>query len=156
MRPDGRGARPLTRDPLARDSDPAWSPDGSRIAFVRRQPRLGAAVFLVGPDGRGLCRLTPFSVSAYTPAWAPDATRLAYVTGDGRGFGLELVNADGSGRRLLTPQRLDFNPAWSPDGSEIAYSREASLYLIRPDGSRLERLTSGMIDDNPAWRPLTS
>jgi TolB protein len=77
-----------------------------------------------------------------------------YSTGDGRGFGIAVVNADGTGRRTLTPQGLDFHPAWSPDGRRIAFAREATLYLMDADGSHLRRLTRpDAIDGSPAWQP---
>lgn len=154
---DGRRVTRLTHAPNAKDEDPAWSPDGSRIVFVRHELGVGSALFLVRPNGRGLCELTPFTESVGAPTWSPDGRKLAYSTGDGLGFGIAVVNADGTGRRTLTPQGLDFHPAWSPDGRQIVFAREATLYVMNEDGSHVRRLTAlRAIDGSPAWRPATT
>jgi TolB protein len=154
IRADGRAVRALTRDLNTMDTDPAWSPDGTRIAFVRREAGIGSALFLIRPDGRGLCELTAFSSNVTEPAWSPDGSRLAYSGGNGSGFGIHVVGVNGRGRRELTPEALDFHPAWSPDGRQIAFVREATLYLMNRDGTHVRRLTSASaIDGSPTWRP---
>jgi Tol biopolymer transport system component len=151
---DGRHLRAITAGVYAADSDPAWSPDGTRIAFVRR-PRGGgsAALYLIGADGHGLCRLTPFAKSIYGPAWSPDGSKLTYTNRNGSGFAIAVVGVDGRGLRVLTPEGLDFTPAWSSDGTRIVFAREATLFVMNADGSGVHRLTRGTIDDSPAWRP---
>jgi Tol biopolymer transport system component len=151
---DGRNLRTLTRTVAVADSDPAWSPDGTRIAFVRRPLGGGlAAIYLIGSDGHGLCRLTPFTRSVFGPAWSPDGTKITYTNRERTGFAIAVVGADGTGRRTLTREWLDFTPAWSADGTKIVFAREATLYEMNADGSGLRRLTRGTIDDSPAWRP---
>jgi Tol biopolymer transport system component len=150
---DGSHLRALTRSGHAADSDPAWSPDGTTIAFVRRPFGGGsAALYLIGSDGHGLCRLTPYAKSVYSPAWSPDGTKITYTSRNGTGFAIAVVDADGTEPRTLTPERLDFTPAWSPDGTKIVFAREATLFVMNADGSRVRRLTSGTIDDSPSWR----
>jgi Tol biopolymer transport system component len=154
MRADGRAARALTHDSNSQDLYPAWSPDGTRIAFVRREGGIGSALFLIQPDGTGLCELTPFSSTVTEPAWSPDGTQIAYSGGNGSGFGIHVVGANGRGRRELTPEALDFHPSWSPNGREIAFVREATIYLMTRDGTHVRRLTAASaIDGSPTWRP---
>jgi Tol biopolymer transport system component len=151
---DGRHLRALTQGVAVSDADPAWSPDGKTIAFVRRPLGGGsAAIYLISWDGHGLCRLTPFTRSVYGPAWSPDGTKITYTNRERSGFAIAVVDADGTGRRTLTREWLDFTPAWSADGTKIVFAREATLYEMNPDGSGVRRLTRGTIDDSPAWRP---
>jgi len=153
----GQNPRRLTFTERSVFGMPAWSPDGRRIVFVRKEQGRGAALFLIRPDGRGLCELTPFTVSTFSPAWSPDGGALVYSAGTGRGFGISVVRADGTGRRVLTPQALDFHPAWSPDGTRIAFQREATLYVMNADGTHVRRLTApNAIDGSPAWRPASA
>ena len=154
MRSDGGGVKRITHALFTEDVDPAWSPDGARIVFVRKEAGVGSALFLIRPDGSGLCELTPFTATTESPAWSPDGSVVAYSAGDGHGFGISVVRADGKRRRELTPQALDFHPAWSPDGRRIAFQRQATLYLMDADGTHVRRLTPPRaIDGSPVWRP---
>jgi Tol biopolymer transport system component len=80
VRPDGRGQRRLTRGEAV-DSVPAWSPDGSKLAFVRQPGQDPRHVYVVSANGSGLAAISQQSggVSASRPAWSPDGRSLYYA-----------------------------------------------------------------------------
>lgn len=90
------------------DSDPAWSPDGTRIAFTTDREGPGrSAVALVGTDGSGYEPL----VAGKDPAWSPDGTRIVFVGGDDAP-GLHIVKSDGTGLVRITDDPEDNAPSW--------------------------------------------
>jgi Tol biopolymer transport system component len=150
---DGRGLRLLARGQDEDRAGLAWSPDGRRLAFTRR-----GELWVMNADGSGQRRLTR-TPAAYNgvrgPLWAPDGHRIAFVTDFGPG--IEVVNVNGSGRRVLVRgynMASDF--AWSPDGTRFAYSAVA-LYVADGNGRHPKRLTPldqpyGPPSD-PVWSP---
>jgi Tol biopolymer transport system component len=193
---DGTGEQQLTDtvtehsvsvgDAESSDSDPAWSPDGRQIAFVREGTMppgpspswcCGVQIFVV-PSGGGAAR--PVTAASEpirdlgTPAWSPDGSRLAYValtvndfdrgwSGRYGPFGsLHLVNLDGTNDHVLTlPAGLDgaASPAWSPDGARLVFATCKGLAVINADGSGFHALTTtstcstNPTDGFPAWSP---
>ena len=89
-------------------------------------------VYVVRSDGRGLRRLAE---DARGPAWSPDGSRIAYTSLSARG-GVWVMNADGSGQRLVTttPGEL-YGVAWSPDGTQLVFSNADRLAVVNTDGS---------------------
>jgi TolB protein len=148
---------------LGPGESPAWSADGTRIAFVRR-----GDVFVVGADGRGLARVTRTAAVEESPDWSPDGA-LVYASNRGGRFALYVQRPGGPARQLTRPARSwqeDRSPAWSPDGRFVAFASnrpsafDQELYLVRRDGGGLRRLTftkgsdAVLADDGmPAWRP---
>lgn len=144
----------LTADP-AWEGDPAWSPDGSRIAFT--STRGGQReIWLMNADGSGQTRLTREPFEGIAPSWSPDGTRIVFANPGGYSH-LYVVSTDGSGLYQLTAGSThDLSPAWSPDGTRIAFARNGALHSIHLDGTGLVRLTgesSSDVDDRPAWAP---
>ena len=104
---------------------PAWSPDGSRIAFtsVRRD-----GIFVMNADGTSLRRVTTSPSLDLEATWSPDGRRLAFSR-NVPGYKTEIfvVGVDGKGLRRLTSNRgADFEPDWAPNGKRIAWSFVAS------------------------------
>jgi Tol biopolymer transport system component len=127
-------------------SDPAWSPDGRKLAFVRLNASLGEPIYVVKADGSGLRNLTPKPVGTYAaPAWSPDGRKIAFVSDRDGNSEVYVMNADGSGQRNLTRNpAYDADPAWSPDGRKLAFvsNRDGSyrVYVMNADGSGQRRL----------------
>ena len=99
---DGSGT-PVTLTPGA---SPAWSPDGSLIAFS-----LNGEIFTVRPDGTDHFPRTDTGGNI-TPVWSPDGKRLAFAHGAADGQRIWVMNRDGSGARAVSSGPLDFNPSW--------------------------------------------
>lgn len=99
------------------DLAPAWSPDGSAIAFTHRTVPGDTSggpfgIYFINPDGTGR-RL--FLLGGHSPAWSPDGEKLAFLYA-----GISMMNKDSTGFKSFEVE--GFFPAWSPDGSKIAYS----------------------------------
>jgi Tol biopolymer transport system component len=96
------------------DSDPAWSPDGSWIAFSRdAEEESHKRIFIVRPDGTGLTNLTPtLDHGAGIPSWSPDGTRIVF---DGGNWGIYTMNSDGSNVTIIDPTSDSAaQPDWRP------------------------------------------
>jgi TolB protein len=79
MRPDGSAATQLTHNTAVTDLDPAWSPDGKQIAFVRSQPtRINFDIYVMNADGSNPERLTRSPDGEFAPTWSPDGKQIAF------------------------------------------------------------------------------
>ena len=133
---------------------PAYSPDGTRIAYVASADSSRLGVFVAGADGSDPRLLDP-SAQADWPSWSPDGMKVAFQ----RGSELVVARADGSGEQVvasgLAPQPYSRLFAWSPGGKLIAFERGSSLLVVGADG-RGERVVVRRVDPAtgtpPAWR----
>jgi Tol biopolymer transport system component len=170
---DGSGFRKVTRNTQRRaEIDPAWSPDGGKIAFARSEAcrvPLGScfAIWTMNADGTDLRRLTSTKVrvrgrlrplSSTAPTWSPDGSRIAYVRAlePSGGSNIWVMNVEGTKKRRLAITRLADSPAWSPDGERIAFSAGLSqdIYILDlRDGKVRRLLNTPQGEDLPDWSP---
>lgn len=137
--------------------DPAWSPDGTKLAFAKGD------VAVVNADGTGFKRLPRTAQLDETdPSWSPDGSRLAFRSEGGGPSGLYVINADGSDRRRIARnvrggEESSIN--WSPDGTQVAFNTAPSsssgyqIYLMSSDGSGRRPLTNTGNNADAAWSP---
>lgn len=147
----------LTNDPTD-DYQPAYSRDGSKIAFVSMRDG-NAEIYTMRADGSSLRRLTRHSDPDLFPAWSPDGTRIVFASSrDGGGMRLFVIDADGANLRELGGGAEAQQPTWSPDGSRIAYvagvgGGSFDLFVMNADGTAITRLTEGLSVQFPAFSP---
>jgi Tol biopolymer transport system component len=145
---NGGRARRLAGKPFRDEAaDPAWSPGGGRIAYVRDFEELWS----MRADGTDKKRLTRGLGLLASPAWSPNGRLIAF--GADTGLGLWVIGADGTGRRRLA--RVDAREvAWSRNGRKLAFANDDAAYVINVDGSGLRRLVNDFseLGDEP-WSP---
>lgn len=148
VKPDGTGLARLVDATSA--STPAWSPDGTKIAFSATRDK-APGIFVMQADGEGIARITSCDFregcdGEGSPAWSPDGTRLAFWSDRDHREGLWTVNVDGTGLVLLG-EGLSFGaPAWSPDGRLIAVNGNTvdqpgkrGIFLVNARSGRVVR-----------------
>jgi Tol biopolymer transport system component len=165
VNPDGSARTNITNHP-ARDEQPKWSPDGTKIAFV--SDRNGNTdIYVMGADGANPTPLTTDGAGDSAPVWSPDGTKIAFNSDRNGDTGSELwvMNADGSNETLVTDGTgWDINPSWSPDSSKLVFERTQfgtvpdsdNIYRVNVDGSGLTLLTAEPEHTNdsvPLWSP---
>ena len=115
--------RVISRTP-ENESNPVWSEDGARIAFVRYSTGSNNGQLIVADKyGKNSKAVSPSISGDMVPAWSPDGKQLAVnINGSGDKKGLWLVNSDGSGWRKISDKGGGKVAAWSSDGKMIAFT----------------------------------
>jgi TolB protein len=159
----GSGKRQLTTPRPSFQGEPAYSPDGSRIAYVCGNFEL----CVMNADGSGQGRLTTShwpQTWEYVdnPTWSADGTKIAFASNVGGRFHVYVINADGTGlHKLPGTSWNDDDPSWSPDGTKIAFdgyrswsSGTSAIYVMNADGTQPRRLSpKGVNGGSPSWAP---
>ena len=157
MNADGSGVTRLTFTTNTQNENPAWSPDGARIAFDRVAIGSGSRyVWVMNADGSGAAPINTGSIEGRDPDWSPDGARIVFL-GSSTADSLYTVKADGTDLRVIPNSAGGMNPAWSPDGSKIAFRFGVlDICVIAPDGTGFVDLTNspaGVQNGSPAWSP---
>jgi Tol biopolymer transport system component len=158
----------------AYEAFPAWSPDGTQVAFTRTGP--GGGIFIVNADGTAERRIV--EGWARDVSWSPDGTQLVFAwlpegwpPNPDNTIELVVVDVDGSNLQALNdfPELqgdavTDIFPAWSPDGAWISFQHWThaaraeedviELYVVSADGSTLQRIETGELEGGfGSWAP---
>ena len=154
--PQGREQRMMTHEE-GLQYNPAWSPDGTQMAYVGGHGYGTYELYLIKADGTGQHALTVNHTHEFLPAWSPDGTHIVYAADASGEYEIWVIAADGSNaKQLTTSSGLDTRPAWSPDGTQIAFTTNRSgvleIWVMNADGTNqriLEQADGGVCD--PAW-----
>lgn len=171
MNADGTNQIKLTTNPqlgtdlggpvYGRDFGPAWSPDGTRIAFWSfRDDLTNAEIYTMNADGTNQLRLTNSVAEDRDPFWSRDGQHIAYFSsGPKKTDGIYEIDLNGANDHLLTTGSTG---DWSPDGQKLAVTdfdpvaSALALYVSNADGTNRVRITNtGTVDSSvPAWQTL--
>jgi Tol biopolymer transport system component len=147
--PDGKNLVRLTRNPLGTTDLPMdFSPDGSRIVFLRAEPvpdALFGSLFVVNVDGTGLHRITPSGSHIQSARWSPDGKWIVFGSTGSEPFQtIEVVRPDGTGQKKVFEDPdggSAITPTWSPDGHKIMFALIGASEYNKPESQMNSKLS---------------
>ncbi len=146
------------------DDGPAWSPAGSKIAFISNRD-YSFGLYTMNADGTNVQLVTDQALDPAGPAWSPDGKKIAFTAGhriviepNRPVVDIYVINADGTGQTKLTDNSGENEgPTWSPDGKQIAFSSNrdpdgrSRIWVMNSDGTNHVRLTDIHDTSNPIF-----
>jgi Tol biopolymer transport system component len=141
---------------LVRGTYPAWSPNGSHIAFTGFVTPQQTAVFTMRANGGGVRRLAHSRSSEGAAGYSPNGRRILFVRVIPNRVLIATIRVDGSDERVVA--RGNFGPVeYSPNGRRILYIKDCRVWTMRPDGSHKHQLTHSAselpCDNSPDYSP---
>ena len=139
---DTGATQDLTPTADAQESEAAWSPDGSRIAFLSLEGCVRCTrVYLVAPDGTARVAIGD---QGRRPAWSPDGSRIALA-----GSPMRIVDLDAGSSVTFVGGSF---PSWSPNGRLVAFEGQSGLRVL-DTLSKTDRLVTKKLGAVPTWSP---
>ena len=155
----------LTNMPEAGNKEPAWSPDGTTIAFASKRDD-NVDIYTMNRDGSNVVRLTDDPGIDMSPSYSPDGKKIAFISyRNGNNLNVYTMNTDGTEVFEVTESPgTDASPCWSPDSLSILFVSNYEfvdgtnrLYLVGADGTNQRRFTTDTADEgDPNWNPVST
>jgi TolB protein len=137
---------------------PAWSPDGTRLAYVSFEKKK-PIIFVQSLTSGSREILANYKGNNSAPAWSPDGSKLAIVLTYGANSQIYTISSSGGNLKQITKSgAIDTEPIFSPDGSMIYFSSDrggrAQIYKVPADGGAASRVTfEGAFNVSPHFSP---
>jgi len=162
MRADGSARRLLASypalDPIGASlSSLAWSPDGTKLAYLL-PPSSAEPLRIVDVATGAPVPVTTDGIGKSQLAWSPDGTEIAFIASGPQGpSGMDVKNLATGAVRNLSPSPSAASPRWSPDGTRIAYvDRNGGEWVVARGGGTISRIDIPVLTADQASAPVWS